>query len=159
LSEKQSIMMAQVNPIKAIVKDYMKTAGFRCKRNSWYRQCNDLIQIVNIQKSCWGNQYYVNIGFDYYDGSFKYPSEYKFPAEYMFDLRIRIEHALENADLGVFDFDRQYEAGYRESIIMDYFVKGVEYLNKNNTTTALKEAFSNKPGYIHIGPLRDIILG
>lgn len=151
--------MAQVNPIKAIVKDYMKTAGFRCKRNSWYRQCNDLLQIVNIQKSCWGNQYYINVGFGYYDGAILTPSEFKFPVVSMFDLWIRIEDAVEDADLGVFDFDRQFEAGYRESIIMDYFVKGVEYLNKNNTTNTLKKEFRNKPGYIHIGPLRDIILG
>ncbi len=152
-------MKAKVNPIKEIVKDYMKSTGFRCKRNSWYRQCNDLLQIINIQKSYWGDQYYINLGFDYYDGSFRYPSEYRFPPEYMFDLRIRIENAVENADLGVLDYDRQYESGYRENGIMDLFIRGVEYLNKHNTSSALIEEFKGRPGYISIGPLRDIILG
>lgn len=151
-------MKTNTNPIKGIVKDYMKKSGFRCKKNTWYRQCNDLIQAINIQKSAWGDQYYINLCFEYYDGTFLYPSEYNFPGAYMFSLSIRIEDAVSNVDLETLNYNIHYELEQREKAIMDIFIKSIEYLNKNNSTKDLKTMFKNKQGYLSVGPLRDIIL-
>lgn len=146
------------NPIKEIVKDSLKKAGFRCKRCTWYRQCNDLIQAINIQKSAWGNQYYINLCFEYYDGSFLFPSEYQFSGTYSFHLSIRVEDVIANVDIGVFDYCKEYSNEYRENAIKDIFIKCLEYLNRHNSTTALKKDFKNKPNYIAVGRLRDILL-
>ena len=153
-----AFMKANTNPIKEIVKDYMKKSGFRCKKNTWYRQCNDLIQALNIQKSAWGDQYYINLCFEYYDGTFLYPSEYKFPGAYMFSLSIRIEDAISNADFNALIFNIHYELEQRKKAIIDIFIKSIDYLNKNNSTGELKKVFKNKQGYLSVGHLRDIIL-
>lgn len=40
-----------------------KPFKFRRRGKNWYRVTDDLYSIVNIQKSPWGEEYYVNIGF------------------------------------------------------------------------------------------------
>jgi len=149
-----------MNPIKMIVKDLMKSAGFRCKNNSWYRLRNDLIQILNIQKSAWGDQYYINIGLDYYDGSFRYPSEYKFPGEYMFGLRIRASRLFEDADFKSLDYTKDYDPAKRTEAIKDIFSRSLDFLDKCNSTSVLKENYYNLClYYLSVSPLRDVILG
>ncbi len=149
-----------MNPVKMIVKDLMKSAGFRCKKNSWYRLSNDLIQVLNIQKSAWGDQYYINLGLDYYDGSFQYPSEYKFPAEYMFGLRIRASRLLEDVDFKALDYTENYNPEKRTKAIKDIFYKSLDFLNRCNSTSVLKEDYKNLClHYLSISPLRDLILG
>lgn len=50
----------------------LKPYGFKKKGNYWRLEGDELIKIVNLQKSQWGNQYYINYGFDFkglnYDG-------------------------------------------------------------------------------------------
>jgi hypothetical protein len=50
----------------------LKSNGFKRKGNYWRLEADELIKIVNLQKSQWGNQYYINYGFDIkelqYDG-------------------------------------------------------------------------------------------
>jgi hypothetical protein len=41
----------------------LKRHGFRKRRFRWYRSCQHVIQLVDIQKSFWGDDhYYVNLG-------------------------------------------------------------------------------------------------
>ena len=138
----------------------MKSTGFRCKRNSWYRQCNDLIQAINIQKSAWGDQYYINLCFDFYDGSFIFPSEYSFPAAYMFDLIIRVSQAFD-ADFEALDYENDYDSERRAESILGIFAKCIEFMNMYNSTVPLKNKFiKEKKNYgLSVGPLRDILYG
>ena len=39
------------------------SAGLKKKSGRWYRHCEDVIVVVDLQKSYWGNSYYVNMGF------------------------------------------------------------------------------------------------
>lgn len=148
-----------MNPVKLIVKDMMKSIGFRCKNNSWYRLTNDMIQILNIQKSAWGDQYYINLGLDYYDGSFRYPSEYKFPPEYKFGLRIRASELFVDADFKSLDFTKEYNPEKRTEAIKDIFSRSLNFLDKCDSTYVLKENYKDICLY-HLGvsPLRDVIL-
>jgi len=41
----------------------LKVAGFKKKAETWRRVCSDGIQVVNIQGSQWGPDYYLNLGF------------------------------------------------------------------------------------------------
>ena len=148
-----------MNPIKMIVNDLMKSAGFRCKNNSWYRRINDLIQILNIQKSAWGDLYYINLGLDYYDGSFRYPSEYKFPGEYMFGFRIRASELFQDADFKSLDFEKDYDQEKRTEAIKDIFSRSLVFLDKCNSTSVLKEDYKDLCRYyLSVSPLRDVIL-
>ena len=51
----------------------LKPRGFKKKGNYWRLDGDELIKIINLQKSQWGNQYYINYGFDFkdldYDGT------------------------------------------------------------------------------------------
>jgi hypothetical protein len=49
------------NVIQTTFDDYMKNAGFSKKGGSWYRTTDDVITVVQLQKSQYGLQYYVNI--------------------------------------------------------------------------------------------------
>jgi len=60
---------------KDLIKTFdsiLKPNGFKKKGNYWRLDGDELIKIINLQKSQWGNQYYINFGFDFkglqYDG-------------------------------------------------------------------------------------------
>ncbi len=50
-----------------IFDNILKPNGFKRKGNYWRLDGDELIKIVNLQKSQWGNQYYINYGFDFKD--------------------------------------------------------------------------------------------
>lgn len=52
-----------VNIFDSILKPY----GFIRKGNYWKQSGDELIKIINLQKSQWGNQYYINYGFNFKD--------------------------------------------------------------------------------------------
>jgi hypothetical protein len=41
---------------------WAKQAGFQKRSDSWYRRFPDLVQVLNLQKSQYGDQYYINVG-------------------------------------------------------------------------------------------------
>lgn len=40
----------------------MKEKKYKKKRQTWYKETSDLIIIFNIQNSCYGEDYYINLG-------------------------------------------------------------------------------------------------
>ncbi|PNI09774.1 hypothetical protein CXX84_05975 [Arthrobacter sp. AFG7.2] len=50
------------NVIQTTIDDFMKSAGFSKKSGSWYRTTDEVITVVELQKSQYGLQYFVNIG-------------------------------------------------------------------------------------------------
>jgi len=51
----------------SLFNNVLKPHGFKKKSNYWRLDGDELIKIVNLQKSQWGNQYYINYGFDFKD--------------------------------------------------------------------------------------------
>lgn len=49
------------NVIQTTFDDFMKSAGFSKKSGSWYRTTDEVITVVELQKSQYGLQYFVNI--------------------------------------------------------------------------------------------------
>ncbi len=54
--------MTTVADLIEAISAVVTPAGFARRRTSWYWQTDDVIQVVNLQKSRWGNQYYLNFG-------------------------------------------------------------------------------------------------
>jgi hypothetical protein len=54
--------MTSRNELLAILNTHLAPMGFARRRSTWYRATEDLVQAVNLQKSQWGNQYYLNVG-------------------------------------------------------------------------------------------------
>lgn len=49
-------------PLSAQIAQPLKALGFTKKSDSWWRQSQDAVQVLNIQKSPFGERIYVNLG-------------------------------------------------------------------------------------------------
>ena len=54
--------MTNSSLLMAILDQSLREFGFKKKSSSWYRSSNDVVQVVNLQRSQYGNQYYFNCG-------------------------------------------------------------------------------------------------
>lgn len=72
-------------------------AGFRRRKDTWYRTNEDTISLVNLQKSQYGGQYYVNLAV-YLRDLGKAAS----PLEYQSHIRLRLT-AIAGSDASVID--------------------------------------------------------
>lgn len=77
------------NPIKLAVEAALKSAAFRRKSNTWYRELEETIITLNVQKSSFGEQYYVNLGV-FVKGLAQVRSEVP-PGEHECHVRLRLE--------------------------------------------------------------------
>lgn len=75
--------------ISALMKDVLavplKEFGFLKKSNNWYWSNEEVVLVVNLQKSQYGEQYYVNCGV-----ALNVFSDEKFPKEHLCDIRFRL---------------------------------------------------------------------
>ncbi|HYO65616.1 MAG TPA: DUF4304 domain-containing protein [Archangium sp.] len=54
-------MNSSSNPIRAAMVPALREAGFKVRSNTWHKLCEDTILVVNLQKSQWGPQFYINL--------------------------------------------------------------------------------------------------
>ncbi|MEP6492498.1 MAG: DUF4304 domain-containing protein [bacterium] len=47
--------------LEGVFDSVLAPAGFRRRKDTWYKTNEDAITLVNLQKSQWGGQYYVNL--------------------------------------------------------------------------------------------------
>ena len=98
--------------IDKISEGLMKNHGFMIKKTSWYRLTPDFIQIINFQKSYYGNMYYLNVGIDLIEGDIRFQPEYKF------SVRLRSETILSGSELiKSLDFESPYNEEQRRQDI------------------------------------------
>lgn len=50
------------NPIAMALSQVLEPEGFLKKASNWYSKAPEVIRMANLQKSIYGNQYYVNFG-------------------------------------------------------------------------------------------------
>lgn len=53
-------MSKDTNSIHETIHELLSVAGFSRKGDNWYRNHRDVLQIINLQKSRYGAQYYLN---------------------------------------------------------------------------------------------------
>ena len=85
--------MSKSNPIHQILKAVLMPIRFSRKGSSWYRRTQDVVQVVNLQKSQYGDQYYLN-----YALWLLALGDASFPREEMCHVRFRIEDISTNED-------------------------------------------------------------
>ena len=78
--------------IDQLIRPLMRKAGFRLRGTTWSRIKDDFIQVLNFQKSMFGDIYYLNLAFARAEGMVFFPSAYKYLPEYRYPIRIRAEH-------------------------------------------------------------------
>lgn len=85
--------MATSNPIREALSTLLKAHGFKNKSNSWYLDDEESVSVVNLQKSRYGDQYYINLGV-----AFKVLGVVGFPAAHKCHVSFRLEEAIPDAE-------------------------------------------------------------
>ncbi len=49
-------------PLEVLVAPQLKAAGFTKKSRTWWRDAGETVQVLNLQKSSFGERLYVNLG-------------------------------------------------------------------------------------------------
>ncbi|MBQ6879889.1 MAG: DUF4304 domain-containing protein [Bacteroidales bacterium] len=131
--------------IDKIVKDVLIHKGFVYKKSSWYRISDDLIQIINFQKSQFSNKYYLNIGIDEKEGQ-----DYTFKAEYLFPIRLRVNMILSDKQLiDALDFEKAYSEISRKEKLDNLIIKSINFLDSVSKWEQLKSAMNSNSHLIH----------
>ena len=131
--------------IDQIVRNMLTSNGFVLKRNSWYRITDDLIQIINFQKSYFSNKFYLNIGIDE-----RFEQKIIYKPEYHFPIRLRIESLLSDSQLlQALDFDLNFSESDRLENLHTIILHCVNFLNDISNWEQLTLAINDKFHPIH----------
>jgi Domain of unknown function (DUF4304) len=106
-------MTKRANPLQLALEDVLSPAGFSSKGDSWFRRMDETVEVVNLQKSQYGRQYYLNYGI-----WFRALGEESFPKEERCHIRLRAGAIVSseaqlgrllNLESGVADVERRSE--------------------------------------------------
>lgn len=86
-------MTKQKNIIIDSIGYCLVSNGYKKKSSSWYKSNSETIFVVDVQKSTWGNQYYINCGV-----SLKSLSSIELPKEIMCHIRFRVPISTSKTD-------------------------------------------------------------
>lgn len=86
-------MSNKANPLRPWLDEVLRPAGFFRKGDSWFRNSTDVIEVVNLQKSQYGDQYYLN-----YSLWLQALGESSFPTEETCHIRMRVGSIISSTD-------------------------------------------------------------
>ncbi|HEY3148581.1 MAG TPA: DUF4304 domain-containing protein [Dongiaceae bacterium] len=107
--------------LEIAIDGILSSHGFKKKRSTWYRQATDALQGVDLQKSTYGGQFYVNLCFvpaGMVVEGMPTPKEHKCP------VRIRLDSAFPESKKRIeelFDLERMVAEAQRTTGIQDIF--------------------------------------
>jgi hypothetical protein len=84
--------MADSKLVKEALGTPLAEAGFKRKSDTWYRGNDEVVLVVNLQKSQYGDQYYVNCGV-----ALKSLGAVEFPKEHHCHIRFRLTAIVSDA--------------------------------------------------------------
>ena len=126
-----------------LIDNEMKRAGFKRKGKNWYLETDETVEVVNLQKSQWGNQYYVNLGI-----LLKALDQSNTPKEYQCHIRARLNDVADEAiDWGkILDLEdasvvEEQRATATSNALRD---NALPFLRKMSTTNGIKHELSDK---------------
>jgi len=119
LQEVRAPVKTQSSQVKAILKRTLHEAGFVGNASTWHKSLSETILVVDLQKSQYGPQYYLNLGI-----WLKQLGETQNPKEHQCHIRLRatslpsegaklLERALDLEDMSM-------SAEQREKVIVEY---------------------------------------
>lgn len=131
-----------MNSCDILTRDQLSKNGFVYRKKSWYRTTENFLQIINFQKSSWGNQYYINIGADFLveckNGSINLPPMRLFP----FWGRVE-DLAIRKDLLDCLDFERCIEDDERNNKMNSIINECIAFLDRVRTLEGLKQEYQN----------------
>lgn len=85
--------MSERNAVQRTVDEFGHEAGFEKKSGSWYQHGEEVIVVLNLQKSQYGPQYYVNVAF-----WLRQLGEERYPKEHKCHVRLRLEDVVPDTE-------------------------------------------------------------
>jgi hypothetical protein len=80
--------MSDRNAVQVAFDTFGHASGFTKRSGSWYRSSDEVIMVVNLQKSQYSTKYYVNVAF-----WLRALGDDQFPKEQRCHVRLRLERA------------------------------------------------------------------
>jgi len=111
--------------------------GFSKRRCTWYRRHPDTILVLDLQKSEYGGQYYINLAVALRALN---PDEY--PRENKCDIRLRLDDVVDDTERmrGAFDLeDRSITADERAQYVRKFLEQGAKWLQRQTTLETIGE--------------------
>lgn len=112
--------------LKTIIDDVLRPLGFTNKRSAWYRHRQDTILIVDLQKSDFGGQYYVNLSV-----VLRGLNADDYPREEFGHVRKRLDRIIEQREYANVAFDLEdtsITSSERQLRISQLIARGAEWL-------------------------------
>jgi hypothetical protein len=85
--------VSERNAVQRAFDEFGRQAGFEKKSGSWYRQSDEVIAAINLQKSQYGPLYYINVGF-----WLRQLDDERYPKMNQWHVLIRLEDLLPDAE-------------------------------------------------------------
>jgi hypothetical protein len=135
-------MNENVKIIENIISKVLKENNYKKKGLSWYQETNDTVVLLELQKSSWGMQFYINIAvFLKVFGSISLP-----PKEWKCHIRGRLSSPEGEDKLGkALDLETEYILDERERIILKYLHEyALPILNSFKSLRSIKQLIDNE---------------
>ncbi|MCI0635985.1 MAG: DUF4304 domain-containing protein [Actinobacteria bacterium] len=128
--------MSKKEVVKSAVAEVLKSSGFHKKSDCWYERTKDAILVVNLQKSQFGGQYYLNLGV-----WLNKLGPATFPKEHHCHIRTRLESVRESGLARALNSDDESVAdGERKRlIILGLSEQGIPWLRRCGELGSLKK--------------------
>jgi hypothetical protein len=135
-------MTMNAKELAATIDEVLGPAGFEKRKSTWFRHHPETVLVVDLQKSDYGGQFYVNLGI-----GLRALGLSEWPREEHCHIRVRLERVLSRADTEnrAFDLeDRSLPDDIRRLIVQDRIAKGAQWLAMLSTTNAIVQLLSSK---------------
>src|SRR4051794_13776958 len=130
-------MASSKQQLEAAFAPLFKEAGYRKHALTWHRKNAETISVFNVQKSQWGDQFYLNCGIYLCD-----LGDESQPPSYRCHLNIRVDRLVPDRDrlLLLLDFDQPVKSEFRIEELAELVNKwAMPWLEKCSTISALRE--------------------
>jgi len=130
--------------IKRIVGETLKKAGLRKKADSWYLSSDEVVGLLNLQKSQYSDAYFINIGF-----LLEPKNSAIFPKEHQCDIRLRltslVDESFKKEIDSIFDLEcESFSDEERRSKISEIVARlALPLLDDCATLSGVKECYKN----------------
>ena len=115
------------------IDSYLKPLGFHRKEKSWYKEDIETITVFAIDRSRWGEMYYVYIGV-----LFRNLSKEMRPKFYKCHGYMRVEHLGEKTE-EYLNFEKEIDEDWRRQRIEELMNKSLRVLEKMKTVAGFRE--------------------
>ena len=127
--------MANTKKLRAVIDAVLTSYGFTKRRSAWYRYYPETIVVLDLQKSDYGGQYYVNLAV-----TLRALNPEDYPPEHKCHIRMRLERIVDDAAKvsAVFNLeDSSIGAEERLQHIREMIKAGAEWLQRLSTVEAI----------------------